>query len=118
MLKGLNSFVDFLVDDFLAGKRLVYIKAAPWKEGDVTLGSKVTVQIIEDNTAYAQSNITNFGEQIVVKMREVSPSSFTKIKPFSTEIEIRDVERAVVYGEYRNQLSIIGVIAVKSSTTK
>lgn len=117
-LKGLNQFLEFNLHKFLEDKRLTYLKASDWKDGDKTLGSKVTTQVVEDRTPYSHPGTDNFGEQITVKVRGVAPSAFAQLRPLSTEIIVKDVERATVYGDYRNQLSIIAKIAVKDAPTK
>lgn len=117
-LVGLTLFLVFQVMEFLNGKRFIFVKSMPWKDGDQYLGSKVVVQIIEDRTAYSKHDITNFGEQLTVKIRSTPPEAFSQLKPLATEVFIKDVERATVYGEYRNQLSIIAKIAVKDASTK
>lgn len=114
-LQGLSLFYIFQFPAFLKGKRLFYVKSTFWKDGDAILGSKVVVQIFEDKTAYPKPNITNFGEQLTVKVRNTPPEAFSQLKPMMSEVVIKDVERAVVYGEYRNQLSIIATIAVKNT---
>lgn len=114
-LQALNYFVRFAILEFLVGKRLVFVKASPWKDGDTEVGSKVLVQIVEDKTQYGQPNVSNFGEQLTIKVRGVYPSAYNQLRPLGTEVYLKDVERAVVYGEYRNQLSVIGTIAVKES---
>lgn len=117
-LKGLNQFQKFDCGEFLKDKRLVYLKSTPWKDGDVEAGSKVTLQIVEDRTQYAKPGIDNFGEQVTVKVRGVAPSAFAQLRPLSTEIVVKEVERAVIYGDFRNQLSAIGKIAVKDTPAK
>ena len=117
-MQGLNWFTVFSYAQFLEGKRLVFLKARPWLDNGQELGSKVTTQIIEDKTQYGKPNMTNFGEQLTVKVRNLPPSAFAQLKPLSTEVFIRDVEKATVYGEYRNQLSIIAAIAVKETPSK
>lgn len=114
-MKYLNSFLAFDHAGFFADKRLLFIKAEPWKDSDLIVGTKAVLQIFEDKTEYPRDGGDNFGEQVVVKVRGVDPSSFAKLKPFSTEVTISEVERATVFGEYRNQLSIIGNIGVKSA---
>lgn len=113
-MKHLSSFLSFDYNAFFADKRLLFIKTEPWRDGELVVGSKVVTQIFEDKTDYAKEG-DNFGEQVVVKVRGVDPSSFAKLKPFSTEVTISEVERATVFGDYRNQLSIIGNVAVKSA---
>lgn len=111
-MKGLVQFLEFNCDRFFADKRLVFVKADLWQENEQIIGSKITGQIVDDKTAYTKEGTTNFGEQFVVKVRGVDPSSFAKLKPLGTEIIISDVERATVYGEYRNSLSIIATVKV------
>lgn len=117
-LQGLTLFLVFQILDFLQGKRFVFVKATPWKDGDELAGSKVVVQIIEDETAYPKKDVSNFGEQLTVKVRGVAPSAFGQLRPLGTEVTITDVERATVYGDYRNFLSIIGKISVKDTPAK
>lgn len=116
-LQGLTLFYIFQITEFLNGKRLLYVKAAPWKDGEALAGSKVVLQIIEDKTVYSKPNISNFGEQLTIKTH-TSPEAFAQFKPLGTEVVIKNVEKAVVYGEYRNQLSITGSIAVKEVVAK
>lgn len=115
MLQGLSAFQEFQLLAFLAEKRLVYLKSLPWKEEDKFLGSRVVLQIVEDKTEYLKADITNFGEQLVIKVRNVSPDAFAKLRPLVTEVYVKDVEKAVLYGDFRNQLSIIATIAVKEA---
>ena len=115
MLQGLTGFLVFQILAFLDGKRLVFVKSVPWIKDEKTLGSKAILQIVEDKTKYAKPETSNFGEQITVKVRGVSPEVFAKLKPLMTEVYIKDIEQAVVYGEYKNQLSIIASIAVREA---
>ena len=77
-LQALYAFLEFQLLAFLAGKRLVFIKALVWKDDDSILGSKVIVQIVEDKTQYPKPDITNFGEQLVIKVRNVAPQAYAK----------------------------------------
>lgn len=120
MLKGLNKFNRFDVELFSKDKVLLYLKAEPWEEstesgGSVRcLGSKVSVLIAQDGTDYGRSNITNFGESLTVKVRDLDPEAFGKLSPMKSQLAIKNVERAVIYGDFRNQLSLIaGVEIVK-----
>ncbi|MDE6259642.1 MAG: hypothetical protein K2M42_02075 [Oscillospiraceae bacterium] len=114
-LQGLTLFLIFQILEFLKGKRFLYVKSSAWKDGDTVLGSKVVLQIIEDRTAYPKPNISNFGEQLTIKVRNTLPEAFAQLKPLATEVIIKDIERAVVFGEYKNQLSVIGTIAVNEA---
>lgn len=116
--RGLNQFQKFDLPAFLEGKRLTFLKAVLWKEKDSELGSKIITQIVEDRTQYAKPGTDNFGEQLTVKVRGVAPSAFSQFRPLSSEIVIKDVERVTVFGDYRNQLSIIGKISVKDAPAK
>lgn len=114
-MKGLSGFMSFDYERFLGGKTFTHVKVAPWIEDGKDLGGKVTVQIVEDKTKYAQEGVDNFGELVVVKVRNAAPNTFSKWVPLETEVSITNVERAVVYGEYRNQLSIIAVVTPKGT---
>lgn len=114
-MKFLSAFLYFDLLAFLADKRLSYIKAEPWRENETVIGSKVTVQIFDDRTVYPKEDISNFGEQFVVKVRGTEPLTYVKWKPFSTEVTITDIEKATVYGEYRNSLSVIATVTAKSA---
>jgi hypothetical protein len=118
--KALNAFLDFNLESFLIGKRLVFVKAVSWSEGegkDAKIeGSKVILQITEDKTKYPYEGVDNFGEQFTVKVRGMTPAAFQKLQPLVTEVIIADVERATVWGDFRNELSVIA--AIKVSETK
>lgn len=114
-LMGLNQFQSFDLPAFLQDKKLAYLKSSLWKDGETVLGCKVVAQIMEDKTQYSQPGVSNFGEQLTVKVRGVAPSAFAQLRPLGTEVVIKDVERAVIYGDFRNNLAIIGKIAVKDA---
>jgi len=115
--KGLNAFNVFSLEEFLVGKRLVFVKAFQWIEGTgkeaKTYGTKVIGQVIEDNTTYPFEGINNFGEQFTVKVRNVEPTAYQKLKPLGTEIFIADIEKASVWGEHNNEITAIAVVKVK-----
>jgi hypothetical protein len=119
-MKGLGQFNEFSFSKFQEGKRLVYVKSEPWIERDDSgnekqrLGSKVLLQIVEDRTVYMREDTNNFGAQLTVKVRGQEPSDYVKLKPLGTEVTIADVERAVVWGDFRNEISVIAkVVPVK-----
>ena len=114
-LQGLSSFQKFDLESFLADKRLVYQKADPWVVDGQEAGSKVTLLIMEDNTVYSKPDINNSMEQLTVKVKSVAPSTYGKLKPLATEVQITDIEKAVLYGEYRNQLSITASVSIKGA---
>lgn len=114
-LKGLSAFQYFNLEEFLRDKRLLFLKAIPWIEQGQEMGSKAVLQIIEDRTPYKKPDINNFGEQITVKVRSLAPNAFAKLKPLATEVVVTDIEKAALFGEYRNQLSIIASVSVKGT---
>lgn len=119
-MKGLSSFLAFDTERFFADKKLVLVKTEQWanrnEEGAVTeiLGTKATLMIVEEKTDYGR-DISNFGAQFVVKVPDMAPSAFSKLTPLSSEVVIKDVEKASVYGDYRNELSITAKLATKSA---
>lgn len=70
-------------------------------ESQSVLGAKYTIIIWQDHTDYGDKDISNQGETLVVKVKGKephpvsSPSIVTLVNP-----------NGVVFGEYRNQLSI------------
>jgi len=114
--KGLAAFLYFSLEGFLEGKSLCFVKALPWQNGQgenaKLEGSKITLQIVEDKTQYAKEDTTNFGELLTIKVRGVAPAAYSKWQPFDTEVTITDVERATVWGDYKNELSIIAVVSM------
>lgn len=115
-LKALPKFEQFDLAGFLAEKRLIFVKAVPWTTDKTNVGSKIIVQIIEDHANYGRADISNFGEQLTVKMRNVSPDAFTQLKPLQTEVFVKEIEHVAVFGDFRNQLSIIATIAIKETS--
>ena len=111
-LKFLPKFERFALEEFLAAKRLVFVKADAWTKDREVFGSKVVVQIFEDGTDYGRDGTSNFGEQLTVKVRNLAPDAFASLHPLQSEVVIKEVERAAVFGDFRNQLSIIAAIAV------
>ena len=113
-LKGLNDFTYLAMDEFIEDKQLVFVKASSWQEGEgkgkAIVGSKILIQILEDSTTYKKEGVNNFGEQFTVKVRNVAPSAYQKFKPLQTQVTVTDVEKATVWGDYRNQISVIATV--------
>lgn len=104
-MKKLNQFVKFLFDDFSKGKVYRVIGVRPWIDYNTKelMGTKVEVVIAEDNTAYDTQNgetITNQYEKLTFKISKKD----INIPMNARVIPVNPV--AVVYGEYRNQLSV------------
>lgn len=118
--KMLSRFQTVDIERLFSAMVIAFLKAEVWVErnedGSVVkdLGTKVTLQVIKDDTDYGVEGVSNFGAQFVVKVRNQQPSAFDKLKPLSTELVIKDVERASIWGDYRNELSIIATLATKA----
>lgn len=76
------------------------------------LGLKVTVAIATDNTEYAKAETTNVGETFSIKVRGVSQEYTKALVPLKTSLKVIAAERASVWGEFHNQLTVIGKISV------
>lgn len=118
-LKNLNSFLSFDAPLFLARKELRFVSATHWVErGDNDVetekGVKVALLIFSDDSDYPNDK-TNLGEQLIVKVPFATLHDFEEFLPMQTICEVTDVEKAVVYGEYRNQLSLTAAV-IKAET--
>ncbi|MFL0248030.1 hypothetical protein [Candidatus Clostridium stratigraminis] len=73
-----------------------------FKTGDV-LGTKVEVVIVQDKTDYGTTEgevVNNLYEKLIIKI----PKQITV--PMNAEVRLKNAE-ATIYGEYRNQLSVV-----------
>lgn len=109
-LKNLSHFTAFNAPQFLSRKELRFISATRWIEktdtsSEVEKGIKVSLLIYKDNSDYPNEK-TNLGEQITVKVPFASLEDFSVFQPMVTVCEVTNIEKAVIYGEYRNQLSL------------
>lgn len=109
-LKNLSHFTAFNAPQFLSRKELRFISATRWVEktdtgSEVEKGVKVSLLIYKDNSDYPNEK-TNLGEQIMVKVPFASIEDYSAFQPMMTPCEVTDIEKAVIYGEYRNQLSL------------
>lgn len=109
-LKNLSYFTAFNAPQFLSRKELRFISATRWIEktdtgSEVEKGVKVSLLIYKDNSDYPNEK-TNLGEQIMVKVPFASIEDYSAFQPMITPCEITKIEKAVVYGEFRNQLSL------------
>ena len=105
MLKKLNRFLKFDAEGFFGGKRFKAIGVQEWKDFETgkVLGKKIEVVIASDKTDYGCTDgevISNVYEKLVFKVRknEEIPMG-AEVKPINPLCS--------VYGEYRNQLSIV-----------
>ena len=113
-LKNLSYFTEFNASLFFAQKELRFISATRWIEksetgSEIEKGVKVGVLIFSDDSDYPNEK-NNIGEQLTVKVPLASMKDYDSYQPMLTTVEIVDIEKAVVYGEYRNQLSLIAKV--------
>lgn len=101
-MKKLSQFTIFDIEAFLKEKRLMVIAQQEWKDYNTKdlCGTKTELVIIQDNTDYGEKGVTNLYEKIIVKVPKVITL------PMNAEVRLKNPE-ATVYGDYRNQLSII-----------
>jgi hypothetical protein len=104
-LKKLSLFQYFDIDTFLAKKKLMTVGVQEWKDFETQniLGTKVEVVIVEDKTDYGNSDgnvVNNLYEKLSIKI----PAKLNNV-PMNTVVRLINPE-AVVYGEYRNALSL------------
>lgn len=109
-LKNLSHFTEFNAQLFLSRKELRFLSATRWTEkseagSEIEKGVKVGVLIFSDESEYPNEK-TNIGEQLTVKVPLASLKDYDSFQPMLTAVEIVGIEKAVVYGEYRNQLSL------------
>lgn len=104
-MKYLNQFLYFDWEGFSKDKRFMAIGKKDWQDFKTKehLGIKVEAVIFKDNTKYDVGEgelMSNIYEKIIIKV----PKDIDI--PLNVEIQPVNVE-ATVYGEYRNQLSIV-----------
>lgn len=109
-LKNLSHFTAFNAPLFLSRKELRFITATRWIERsdsglEIEKGVRVSLLIYKDKSEYPNDK-TNLGEQITVKVPFASLEDFSVFQPMLTICEVTNIEKAVIYGEYRNQLSL------------
>jgi len=112
-LKTLSVHTHFDLDGYLEKMKVAFVKVEVWQDDDEVLGTKVRIQVMEDKNHYKIPYTTNYGEQLIIKVRNVPPESYQKFKSLVTEVEVTEVEKASIYGEWRNQLSVIAVVKPK-----
>lgn len=108
--KYLNNFIRFDFKAFSQNKQFKLKEVSEWEEYETKkiLGTKISLNIIDDSvyqTKDGEKVGANDMETLVVKVRQ-------PLEKFSgwerrDKIEFVAVEKASVYGEYQNQLSVI-----------
>lgn len=104
-LKKLNKFSYFDFEGFSEGKKYLCIGLQDWKDfnsGEI-IGTKVTAVIAQDKTDYELQNgevVNNLYEKLDFKIgKKINIPLNVEVRPINAE--------ATIYGDYRNQLSII-----------
>lgn len=121
-LKNLSHFTQFNAPQFLSRKELRFISASRWVEkgdtdSEIEKGVKVSLLVYQDNSEYPNEK-NNLGEQLLVKVPFASIEDYTGFQPMITTCEVINIEKAVVYGEYRNQLSLTGTVVEGDKTVE
>lgn len=98
-MKYLNQYLKFMWEPFVKGKRFTCIGNREWKDRSTQahLGTIVDAVISQDVTNYGKEG-NNLYEKISFKVAKDITI------PVDVEIIPKNVE-AVIYGEFRNQLS-------------
>lgn len=115
-MKKLSQFLKFDMEAFSRDKVYVSTGQSPWNDFDTKehLGTKIEAFIAEDKTPYKCKDgevVSNRFEKIIFKIKkDVNVPVNARVMPVNPV--------AVVYGDYRNQLSVtaddIRVIASKN----
>lgn len=104
-LKRLNQFLRFDFPGFSDGKIYQVTGISEWIdfESKKHIGTKIEVVIVEDKTKYAHRDgevISNRYEKLVIKVKkDIKVPIDARVEPVNPV--------ATVYGDYRNQLSIV-----------
>ncbi len=104
-LKKLNQFLHFDFRGFSDGKIYQVVGISEWVDYETKkhMGTKIETVIVEDKTQYTHKDgeiITNRYEKLVYKIKkDINIPINTRVEPVNPV--------AKVYGDYRNQLSVI-----------
>lgn len=116
-MKKLTEFLNFDIEGFIKDKEIIFLEERPWYEyidgqrgGEK--GIKATLVIIRDNTKYSDPESTNVFEKFDVNVQTDKESLNIRKQ---TPVELYDVSKATVYGNYNNLLSITGKIRPKQT---
>lgn len=104
-LKKLSQFVHFDFKGFMEGKICLVVGISEWVDHDTKkhMGTKVEVVIVEDKTQYVHKDgevISNRYEKLIYKVKKD-----IKVPIDARVVPVNPV--GTVYGDYRNQLSIV-----------
>ena len=108
-LKKLSKFQTFDSASFFGKSQLLFTKIEEWREGERDnmniVGTKIIGVLVVDGADYGQEKELNRCESLTIKVRQ-PVSAFSDWQPFRTIYRVGEVEKASIYGEFRNQLSL------------
>lgn len=110
MLNKLSTFkipVQIQVDRFFHGKELEIARVKINKDGLVVLELAIT----KDDTDYGDPSVSNIYEKFNFVITNSNEKDLNKY-PLRKKVKIVKVDKATVYGEYQNNLSISGAINI------
>lgn len=102
MTKKLGMFLTFDGEKFFKEKKLMGMMAESLlDENQNPIGAKYTIIVWEDRTNYGDPRVSNVGDTYKVKVIG------KPVKAINQPIQIKLIDPSgVVYGDYRNQLSV------------
>lgn len=102
-MKGLRSYLNFDLGAFLDGKSMIVASAKPVKTDNFN-GISIEALITSD----PNDNERNIYQKFTVKVR--NGESLLPQLHVGQNFSIKKYEKASVYGEYQDKLSVIGTI--------
>lgn len=109
-MKKLNLFkipVQIQVEQFFQRKELTINGASVNKDGLIS----VQLVITKDGTDYGDQNVSNLYEKFNIVITDSNEKDLSKY-PLGKKVRLTKVDRATVYGDYQNNLSLTGSIAI------
>lgn len=126
-MRYLKQFQTFDLKSFLEGKDLIFVDAQDWEEkikdenGKETgeselMGTRLSLMISKDRTEYTNPKMsgnrvqTNSKEKFNVKSRRPLSDFDAWQEDDSVMIDLDNYEKATVWGDYSNGLTVIGEV--------
>ena len=112
-LKKLRYFEYFDEESFFDGKRFKVVGKQAWTDYKTKkiIGTKLEVAIFVDKTDYGCEDgevVSNIYEKLVFKVpKDIDISMEVEVKPVNAICQMCIRDRCTIYGDYRNQLSIV-----------
>jgi len=104
-MRKLSLFLQFDFGKFIGSKKCIITNVKfNEKRGCVSL----EITIVEDNTDYGDASISNLYEKFQFHcINDTNPEDINKY-PIHKNVVFKTFNKAVVYGEYMNMLSVSG----------